>query len=216
MEQIVIRVLVVDDHPITLDGMSTALAREPDIQLVAEARSVSEAAAALTTHEVTVALVDFRLPDGSAMDVLMLAEGLPHPPAVLILSAFDAPQYVDAAIQLGAAGFLSKTAPLQQILESVRAAARGSTTFTVGQLRGAHSRPWNPLTEREAGIVAGVIAGRSNDELSADLHISKKTVESYLTRLFERHDVSTRVELAVKASREGWLEIPHPPSRRGR
>lgn len=205
-----IRVLVVDDHPVTLSGLSAALARELDIDLVGEARSVNEAEVALAATVVDVALVDFRLPDGSAMDVLTFAETLPEPPAVLILSAFDSPQYLDAAIRLGAAGFLSKTAPLQQILDAIRGVALGNTTFTVGQLRGAHQHPWSPLSELEAGIVAGVSAGRSNDELSADLHVSRKTVESHLTKLFERHDVSSRVELAVKASREGWLDLPRP------
>jgi two-component system response regulator DesR len=211
-----IRVLVVDDHPVTLGGMSSALAREPDIDLVAEARSVAEAVAALSEHPVDIALVDFRLPDGSAIDVLSFAQGLPDPPKLLILSAFDSPQYVDAAIRLGAAGFLSKTAPLEQLLDAIRAVWKGNTAFTVGQLRGSHQHPWPPLSERDAEIVAGVIAGRSNDELSLDLHIGRKTVEHHLTRLFEQFEVSTRIELAVKAAREGWLDLSYPARRRNR
>lgn len=209
-----IRILVVDDHPVTLGGMSSALVLEPDIELVAEARSVAEANAALAKHAVDIAMVDFRLPDGSAIDVLTFAQTLADPPKLLILSAFDSPQYVDAAIRLGAAGFLTKTAPLEQILHAIHTIWRGNTAFTVGQLRGSHQHAWPPLSERDAEIVAGVIAGRSNEELSLDLRIGRKTVESHLTRLFEQFEVSTRIELAVKAAREGWLDLPYPARRR--
>lgn len=211
-----IRVLVVDDHPATLGGLVASLTREPDIGQVLEAMSVSEAASVLRAHDVDIILVDFRLPDGTAIDVLKAGEQLARPPAVLILSAFDSPQYVEAAVNLGAVGFLTKTAPLEQVLEAVHAVAAGKTMFTVAQIRGRQGRHWTPLTDREAAIIEGLIQGRSNDELSADLRISKKTVEGYLTRLFEQHGVTTRVELAIKASREGWLDLPHAPRRRRR
>lgn len=205
-----IRVLVVDDHPVVLSGIAAALMREDDIELAGRAGSVSEALTIMSETPIDVALVDFRLPDGTGIDVLRGAEELEDAPPILMLSTFDTPQYIDAAIRLGAAGFLTKTSSLDVILDAVRRVAAGRTTFTVEQLRGARQHPWAPLTEREAQIVAGVINGRSNDELSGDLHLSKKTIEAYLTRLFERHGVASRVELAVKAEREGWLDLPRP------
>jgi DNA-binding NarL/FixJ family response regulator len=203
-----IRVLVVDDHPVVLGGFVTALSAAEGIDLVGQATNVAEAIAIIASQRVDVALVDLRLPDGSGLEILVAADKVPNPPAFLIISSFETPQYVDAAIRMGAGGFLLKTAPLEVVVDAIRRIASGGTAFTVNQLRGARQHPWEPLTTREAAVVGGVMAGRSNDELSADLGISKKTVEAYLTRLYERHDVSTRVELAVKASKEGWLELP--------
>ena len=210
----VIRVLLVDDHPIVLDGFASALAADPDIEVAGKARSVAEARAILRETRIDVALVDLRLPDGSGFDILADASPASTMPAFLIVSTFQTAQYVDAAVRLGASGFLLKTAPTEEILAAIRRIAAGGTAFSAAQLHGVRQAPWDPLTEREAAIVRGVMGGRSNDELSAETGVSKKTVEAYLTRLFERHRVTSRVELAVKASEEGWLDLPRPTGRR--
>lgn len=92
--------------------------------------------------------------------------------------------------------------------DGVQAASNGGhVEFGRGVAR-ARSDVWIPLTQREHDIIAGVLAGRSNDELSADLSIARTTVEAYLTRLYVRFDVLTRTELAILAVREQWLSLP--------
>jgi DNA-binding NarL/FixJ family response regulator len=122
-------------------------------------------------------------------------------PAVVVLTSYDYPQYADAALRLGAAGFVVKTAPTAELLDAIRGAAAGGLHFGI--------RPGNgvTLTAREREVVRLVVDGASNDEIGARLGISARTVESHLRRLFERVGVASRTELAARALREGWLEV---------
>jgi DNA-binding NarL/FixJ family response regulator len=175
---------------------------------VAQARTLAEARRILDAESIDVALLDLRMPDGSGTDLLDDARGFAAPPAFVVLSTFMTPQYVDAAIALGASGFLLKTAPIDEIVATVLLVAGGRLAFSVDQLRASRRIGWAPLTKREHAVIEGVIAGDSNDELSASLGVSRKTVEAYLSRLFARFGVLTRTELAVRAEREHWLELP--------
>lgn len=205
MVGVTVRVLLIDDHPVVLDGLTIALEAH-GIEIAGRARTLEEARALLATVQAEVALLDLRLPDGSGTDLLAGAE-VAGGPAFIVLSTFQTPQYVAAAVALGASGFVAKTAPTEDIVEAVRVVADGGTAFPREMARPARNR-WNPLTPREHDIIAGVLAGRSNDELSVDLRIARKTVEAYLTRLYARFDVLSRTELAILAEREQWLSLP--------
>jgi len=201
-----VRVLLIDDHPVVLDGLTIALEAH-GVEIAGRARTLAEARTLLATVEAEVALLDLRLPDGSGTDLLSGAGAVADGPAFIVLSTFQTPQYVAAAVALGASGFVAKTATTEDIVEAVRVVADGGTAFPREMARPARNR-WNPLTPREHDIIAGVIAGRSNDELSVDLHIARKTVEAYLTRLYARFGVLSRTELAILAEREQWLSLP--------
>ena len=196
-----IRVAVVDDHPVVLDGLAAALARQPGIEVAWSAASVAEARAHLLDGACDVVLVDVRLPDGSGLDLVHPA---PDGPAFVVLSSFDRPQYARSAMQRGAAGYVAKTAPTDEVVSAVRIAAAGGSAFPPAQIAALARAP--ELTEREVSLVRLVAEGWSNDEVAARLSISPKTVEAYLTRLFERWGVATRTELALHAERAGWLE----------
>jgi two-component system response regulator DevR len=208
--------MLVDDHPIVLDGLRAALARHAEINIVAEAASLGEARAAIATPGIDVVLLDIRLPDGSGIDLLRDAQAMSAPPAVILLSSFLTPQYVNAAIALGASGFLLKTAATDEILAAIATVSEGRLAFTAEQVRESRKAAWAPLTEREHDIIAGVMAGRSNDELSGDLGLARKSVEAYLSRLFIRFDVTTRTELAILAERQQLLALPVDRQRRER
>jgi DNA-binding NarL/FixJ family response regulator len=124
-------------------------------------------------------------------------------PAVVVLSAYDYPQYADAALRLGAAGFVVKSAPLEELVDAIKRAAAGGMAFGV---RPGRDRP--RVSPRELEVVRLVVDGRSNDEVGAALGIGVKTVETHLRRLFERFEIRSRTELAARALREGWLDIP--------
>lgn len=196
-----IRVGVVDDHPVVLDGLATSLARQPEIAVAWSAATLADARRSLALETCDVVLVDVRLPDGSGLDLI----APPGPgPAFLVLSSFDRPQYARAAYQRGACGYLLKTAPIEEIVAGLRAAVAGGTAFRQDHLATLAGSP--TLTHRELEVVRLVAEGWSNDEVAARLSISPKTVEAYLTRLFERWGVTTRTELALQAEREGWLD----------
>ena len=200
-----IRVLLVDDHPVVVGGIEAALRSTPDIEVVSKAGSVAEARRELARDDVDVALVDIRLPDGFGTSLIAEAAARGRP-AVLMLSTYAYPQYIAAAVKLGAQGFILKTAPMGDIAASIRRIAAGGTAFSAEQLRASRAGVVN-LTDREKDVLRLVLASNSNDEIAMELGLSRKTVESHLTRLFERFEVTSRVELALRAEREGWLEL---------
>jgi DNA-binding NarL/FixJ family response regulator len=201
-----IRVGIVDDHPVVGEGTAAILRSQPDLEIVAVAESLAAARTAGLTDatSVDVLLLDIRLGADSGLGLLSDAvEGAARRPAVVVLTAYDYPQYAEAALRMGAAGFVLKTAPLSELLDAIRRVAAGGLAFAV-RPTGLGAR----LTAREHDVVRLVVEGRSNDEIAAELGIGAKTVETHLGRLFERLGLMSRTELATRALREGWLEVP--------
>ncbi len=199
-----IRVAIIDDHPVVRDGTAALLAAAPGLAVAWTAGTLAEANTLLGTAPVDVLLLDIRLEGESGFRLLSEA-GDPPPtaplPAILVLSAYDYPQYVEAAHRLGAAGFLVKTAPISALVAAISTVAAGGTAFETIPGRAAR------LSPRELDVVRLVVAGRTNDEIGAALGIGTKTVETHLHRLFGRFGLASRAELASRATREGWLEL---------
>ncbi len=193
-----IRVAVVDDHPLVREGTAALIDRTEDMEVAGVAASLAEVRPFLDAG-VDVLLLDLRLGDESGFDLLRSEADAPLP-AVVVVTSYDYPQYADAALRLGAAGFVVKTAPTAELLDAIRRAAAGGLAFGVRPGGGV------ALTAREREVVQLVVEGASNDEIGARLGISSRTVESHLRRLFERVEVASRTELAARALREGWLE----------
>jgi DNA-binding NarL/FixJ family response regulator len=206
MATALIRVAIVDDHPVVRDGTAALLAAQDGLEIVGTAGSIDEAAALIANTGVDVLLLDIRLGTDSGLRLLTDArtdEPDQPKPAIVVLTAYDYPQYAEAALRLGAAGFVLKTAPLAELLDAIRRAAAGGLAF------GVRPRPIAAnLSARELEVVRLVVEGRSNDEIGVALGIGSKTVETHLRRLFERFGASSRTELATRALREGWLDIP--------
>jgi DNA-binding NarL/FixJ family response regulator len=196
-----IRIAIIDDHPVVREGTAALLAGQQGIEVVGTAGSVEQARTLLNEIDVDVVLLDIRL--GSESGLHLLSSG-DEGPAIVMLTAYDYPQYAEAALRLGAAGFVLKTAPLSELVDAIRRAAAGGLAFSV---RPARHRPIH-LSTREHDVVRLVVDGYSNDEIAGTLGIAAKTVETYLRRLFERFDLMSRTELATRALREGWLDVP--------
>ncbi|MBA2381742.1 MAG: response regulator transcription factor [Chloroflexi bacterium] len=198
-----IRLLIVDDHPVVRDGTAALLAAQPGIEVAGTAGSIDEATALIAAVPADVVLLDIRLGTDSGLRLLTETPG--DAPAIILLTAYDYPQYAEAALRLGASGFVLKTAPLAELLDAIRRVAGGGMAFSIRpRAAGGLAR----LSERELDVVRLVIEGLSNDEIGGRLGIGPKTVESHLRRLFERFDLASRTELATRALREGWLEVP--------
>jgi DNA-binding NarL/FixJ family response regulator len=197
-----IRIGVIDDHPVVGEGTAALLRSQPDVEVVGVAASLDDARSSGLTDStaVDVLLLDIRLGTESGLGLLTGERDLP---AVIVLTAYDYPQYAEAALKLGAAGFVLKTAPLPELLDAIRRVAAGGLAFSVRPGAGAVR-----LTPREHDVVRLVADGRSNDEIGSALGIGAKTVETHLARVFERAGVSSRTELATRALREGWLDVP--------
>jgi two-component system nitrate/nitrite response regulator NarL len=201
-----IRIALVDDHPLVRSGTAATIEHEPNLELTEIGETLADAKRLLARSDLDVVILDIRLAAESGLAAL--GEGFEGPPAVLVLTSYDLPQYADAALRLGASGFVSKTAPASELIAAIRRIAEGGLYFGI--------RPGGRvvLTEREFAVVRLVVEGRSNDEIASELAITSKTVENHLSRIFERLDVLSRTELATKALREGWLDLP--PAARAR
>jgi DNA-binding NarL/FixJ family response regulator len=196
-----IRVAVVDDHPVFREGTAALLARAPDIAVIGLGGSLREARAMLDSADPPdVLILDVRLGEESGLNLLSAASRT----AVILFSAFDYPQYRQAALRLGAAGFVAKSVDTSELLRSVRLAAAGKLVF---DRRAEDTVP--ELTARELEIIRLVADGLTNDEVGTALRVTSKTVEARLGRIFARTGVQSRTELATRAIREGWLDVPN-------
>ena len=195
-----IRIAIVDDHPVVREGTAALLATVPGLCIAGTAGSLEDSIPLLDPAAVDVLLLDIRLGSQSGLTLL---GGKASLPAIVVLTAYDYPQYAAAALRLGASGFVLKTAPIAELVEAIRRAASGGLAFGVRPIGLA------PIfTAREREVVALVVEGRSNHEIGAALGITSKTVEAHLRRLFDRLGLQSRTELATRALREGWLEVP--------
>lgn len=207
MARPLIRIGIVDDHPVVGEGTAAVLRAQPDLEVVEVVPSLEAAHAAglFDGERVDVVLLDIRLGTDSGLRALAASpDGAGGPrPAVIVLTAYDYPQYADAALRLGAAGFVLKTAPIAELVDAIRRVAAGGLAFAV-RPAGTGIR----LSPREHDVVRLVADGRTNDEIGASLGIGSKTVETHLARLFERLGVASRTELAMRAVRDGILDVP--------
>lgn len=198
------RLLVVDDHPAIRDALAAAVVAADGLELVGVAGSVEEADGAIAASRPEVVVCDVWLGDAAGGIELLRRHGGPRGTRFLMLSAFEQPSFLRAAFEAGAAGFVSKSAPVDEILGAVRAVAAGETRFpgsTLDVLRDGR----RPPSRREVEALRLIAGGATNDEVADRLGISVKTVESHLRRMFGRYAVLSRTELAVIATREGWL-----------
>jgi DNA-binding NarL/FixJ family response regulator len=205
----VIRLVVIDDHPAIAAAIDAALRERPQlgVELVGSATTTTEGLALVAQLRPDVVVCDLWLdgaPSGLEALAALARPDRGAPTRVLVLSGLDQPSFLRAAFEGGAAGYLSKASPVEGIVDTIAAVARGGTAFPAITLRALREAPRRP-SDRELGAIRLVARGASNDEIAAGLGISIKTVESHLRRLFGRYGVLSRTELAMLAVREGWL-----------
>ena len=197
-----VRVLIVDDHPMVAEGIAALLHLEADIAVVGVVSTIDDAEAAIGRERPDVIVCDIRIGDDSGFSLL---ERHPErPPAFVMFSSYDQVSYHRAAFEGGAAGYVLKDGSGAELLAAVRTAARGGTSFSASTFQSVRRAVDTP-SGRELQILELVMDGRSNDEIAHDLGIRPKTVESHLRTLFDRYDVLSRTELALRAMDEGWI-----------
>jgi DNA-binding NarL/FixJ family response regulator len=213
-----IRVLVVDDDALVRAGLSMLLAGADDIEIVGEAADGSEVAPAVRELEPDVVLMDIRMPrmDGLAATELLRAQA--GAPEVIVLTTFEADEYVLRALRAGASGFLLKDTPPADIVRAMRAVAAGEpmlspaitrrlighVTDSGGGNRLRHAREQlGRLTEREREVAVAIGQGKSNAEISRELFISVATVKAHVSRVLEKLEFNNRVQVALLAHDAG-------------
>jgi DNA-binding NarL/FixJ family response regulator len=203
----VISVLVVEDDPVVGAGVGSLFVG-PDFHLVGVTRWLDEGVRWAIKHQPHVIVCDVLL--GGAPDGLDLPARLRGTAgercSVVYLTTFDAPYFIARAVEAGAAGYVLKSSELDGIIDAVRTAAIGGTSFPAAMLRTAttHRAP----APRERQIIETVAAGAANSEIGVQVGISEKTVETYLARMYARYGVASRTQLAMYALWQGWITPP--------
>jgi len=207
------RVVVCDDHPLFREGMVRVLRSSGAIDVVAEAADGRAALEAIKEHEPDVAVVDYKMPglDGIALASAVARDELPT--RVLLVSAFDDSSIVYDALSSGAMGFLSKDSPPEQVIDAVRACARGEEVVPpelarglAGEVRKRARGSMMVLTQRELEVVRLIAEGLSVPSISKHLHLSPATVRTHIQKLYEKLGVSDRGAAVAEAMRRRLLE----------
>ncbi len=204
MEEVV-RVLLLEDESLVRQGFGGLLSRQPGLHVAGSVCSVTELLETLDSGtQVDVIIADVMLgPEPEGLFLLDKLHGRANKPAVLVLSSYEEPWMYAYAIQGGALGYVLKGASLPELMSAIRSVANGVSVFPAAALRDRFGiRLPSP---RERDIMRLVAEGFGNGEIGGRLGIKEKTVESHLTRLFSRYGVGSRTELALLASKQGWI-----------
>ncbi len=203
-----IRILLVDDHRIVREGLASMLSTQPDMCVVGEAGTGTEAIAQAVCLLPDIILLDLEMPDLDGVGVLeRVRVELPNV-RVIILTAYGTDERILDAVRAGAKGYLLKGAGLDEVLHAVRVAAEGGSLLepkVAERLRDSMERILRsgkvptPLTERERDILTHIAHGLSNKAIGDELHLAERTIKFHATIIFQKLGVSNRAEAVAKA-----------------
>jgi DNA-binding NarL/FixJ family response regulator len=211
-----IRVVVVDDEPMVCAHLRTILGSADDLEVVEEAHDGAAAVQAVRRARPDVVLMDLRMPGVDGLTAIERINQLPDPPVVVALTTFDADQYVLRALRAGAAGFLVKSTPPEELIGLVRVAAAGNMVLSPAAARrlvtasaDQHSTRQRAqqlvesLTDRELQVLACLGQGLSNAQIAARLYLSEATVKGYVSRLLDKLGCANRTQAGLLAHDAG-------------
>lgn len=206
------RIVIADDHWTVRDGLKWMLSGVPDIEVVGEAADGSELLELLAETDADIVLLDVNMPGMGGLDALEALQGRSPSLGVIVLSMHDKAVYVKRAIELGANGYLLKSAGRDELLRAIGVVAEGGS-YVQGELtdvilEGATAGNGDVprLSRRELEVLHRVARGEENKQIASALGISEATVKTYLKSVFERLDVHTRAEAVAVGLRLGIIE----------
>lgn len=209
-----IRVLIVDDHPVVRDGIRNVLESQSDMDVVGEAINGDEALAQALVLQPDVLVLDVQMPGLSAPQVVRRLRQRADLPHVLVLTAYGNTEYVLGMMRAGAEGYLLKDEDPAVIADGVRAVARGQVWLsevvgrTISQelergIPGRWQTPAEVLTQRELEILGLLAAGRGNDQIAEELKIAEGTVRNHVSSIYSKLAVGSRAEAVAWAWQHG-------------
>ncbi|MGH3374518.1 MAG: response regulator [Actinoallomurus sp.] len=202
-----IRLLIVDDHPIVRDGLRGVFAAEPDLEVVGEAADGAEALR--RAGEADVVLMDLRMPGMGGVEAIRKLRDTTPDVRVLVLTTFDTDSDVLPAIEAGATGYLLKDAPRDELVRAVRSAHRGESVLApsvAGRLMGRVRRPSEgTLSKREREVLALIADGTTNREAAKKLFVSEATIKTHLLHIYDKLGVRDRAAAVGEAYKRGLL-----------
>ncbi len=200
--------MIADDHPPMRMGLIALINSQASMTVIAEASDGEEAIEVYEDTKPDIALMDLRMPGmGGAEAIIAIKKR--HPEAkVIVLSTYDSDEDIHRALQSGAASYILKDMPIEEIAETIEMVFEGDSALPeVVKKRLAERSQREQLTEREREVLESLIKGRSNKEIATSLSISDETVKSHLKALFLKLKVRDRTEAAIAAIRHGIVHL---------
>lgn len=212
-----LRVLVAEDHAVVREGTRDILEREAALTVVGEASNGQEAIDLTAALRPDVVVMDIRMPILSGIEAARQIRQVSPESRVLILSAYDDEDYIIAAMEAGASGYLLKTAHGEEVIAAIMAISRGEVVLQSsiaavlwhnrGEFQGSHQRELDDPSEREMEVLRLAARGLRNKEIARSLDVSVRTVEGHLSHLFNKLGVTSRTEAIIHGAARGWYSL---------
>jgi len=204
-----IRILIVDDHPVVLAGLTSMLCTQPDFEVIGSASDGEEALEILRHRNAEILLLDLRMPGMNGVDTLLAIRKERINVRAIILTSFETDEDIYRSVQAGAQGYLLKGVPQADMIEAiltVHAGRRYFPRYIAARLAERIMR--SDLTARELEVLQMLAHGLTNKEIGSALHISGNTVRNHVNSIIEKLEVSDRTEAATTAIQRGIIELP--------
>lgn len=212
-----LRVLLVDDHELIRQGLAMAFARDPGMQVVGQAGTVSSAFAAYETLKPDVMVTDLQLPDGTGLDIIRSIRQKDERIGLVMLTMHSGDDQLFAAMEAGASGFVGKDAPAGEVVSTARHSAMSPRTFLCAGLAEAMIRRTSSdlprLSPREREVLDLLADGLGTGPIARQLHMSESTAKTHIARIYQKLDAANRAQALVKAMRLGILDSFLPTNR---
>ena len=207
-EQPYIRIFSVDDHPLLREGIAAIINNQPDMQMVAQAATGSEAIQMFRQHLPDVTLLDLRLPDMSGIDVLIAIRSEFPEARVVMLTTFEGDVDIRRALEAGARGYVLKNMPPKDLVEVIRQVNKGRKRIPADVAANlAEYVGEDDLTAREVDVLRHVASGNRNREIGERLFISEETVKVHIKHIMEKLGASDRTQAVAIAVRRGIIQL---------